>query len=263
MSTRLAKQLIYGTFYIIVWVLVVWAGFALFTHPSASCFDKIQNEGELGVDCGGPCATVCTPSAQPINVLSVHDFTSPSGNETFLGKIANPNTDFAAQSFSYAFNVYDASGTLLQSYPGQSFLFSQQIKYVLLVNQTVPSTAVREDLAITNPSWVTGASLGVVPQLVVQNVATQVGSSTPGIAGGVSVGAVTATGQLVNNDTATFNNVFIVAVFEDANGNPVAASQTLLDSIAPNQTESFSVSYPAVPGIDPTKTDVQAYAARG
>ena len=255
MSTRFAKQLIYGTFYVVVLVLLIWGGHALFTRPAASsCFDGIQNQGELGVDCGGPCSKICTPSAQPIVLVpgtSVMAFASTPGHETFLAKIANSNVGFAAQSFSYAFNVYDASGTLLQSYPGQSFLFSQQVKYLLLANEAVPSGAVRSDVTITNVNWVTGASFGVMPQFVVQNISTHVGSTT-----------VIATGQLVNNDTATFNNIFIVAVFKDANGNPLGASQTILDSIAPDQTQSFSVSYPAVAGIDPAATEVDAYAAK-
>jgi hypothetical protein len=252
MSTRFAKQMIYGTFYVVIWVLVIWLGYSLATHKPASCFDNIQNQGELGVDCGGPCATVCAPSAQAINVISVNALTAPNGNDTFLAKITNPNGDFAAQSFSYAFNVYDTSGTLLESYPGQSFLYSQQIKYLLLANEVVPAGVAREDVTITDVNWVTASTMGTVPQLAVQNILTQVASTT-----------VVATGQVANNDTATFNNVFIVAVFKDANGNPVAASQTLLDSLAPDQTQSFSVNYPTVPGIDPALTEVDAYATKG
>jgi len=260
MSTRLAKQLIYGTFYVIVWVLVIWVGFALFTHPAASCFDKIQNQGELGVDCGGPCAMVCTAGAPPITLVpgtSVMAFTSTPRHETFLAQVENPNAGSAAESFSYAFNVYDASGTLLQSFPAQSYLFAQQVKYLLLMNQAVPDSVASDDITIGNTDWVTTSTLGAVPQLAVQNVTTKIGSSALG-----SVGTVVATGQLANIDTATFHNIFIVAVFKDANGNPIAASQTLLDSIAPGQIEDFSVSYPAVSGIDPTKTDVEAYAFR-
>ena len=52
----------------------------------------------------------------------------------------------------------------------------------------------------------------------------------------------------------------MVAVFYDASGNPVGASQTKLDAIAPNQTESFSVTYPAAQTIDPALTKAYAYA---
>ena len=253
MSTRIAKQIIYGAFYAIFWSLVIWAGYAIFVHPVASCFDHIQNQGETGVDCGGPCSMVCTGSTQPIAVLGVNAFASGAGHDTFLAQIENPNGNFAAQSFAYAFNVYDASGMLLQSYPAQSFIYGSQLKYLFLVNQPIPSSTVSVNLTIPTSTtmWIASSTFGASPQLAVQNISTQIGTSTA-IAGG----------QLVDQDTAGFNNIFIIAIFKNAQGNPIGASQTELDSISPGQTENFSVSYPAIAGINPSATEVEAYAER-
>jgi hypothetical protein len=254
MSTRLAKQIIYAAFYIILWGLIIGGVYFLVFHPGvASCFDGKQDQGEQGVDCGGPCAKLCTSSIQPVAVLSVDAFAA-AGNNTFLAKIANPNNGYAAQSFNYAFNVYDSSGNLLQSFSGQSFLYPGQLKYLVSVNQSVPSGVVKADLTITNANWVTSSSISASPQIAVQNILTVIGSSTPAIA--------FTTGQLVNNDTASIGTILLVAVFKDANGNPIGASQTELNGIAPDATENFSVSYPAVPGINPVATEVEAYALR-
>jgi hypothetical protein len=244
MSTRLAKQIIYGAFYAIVLFAIFFGGYLLL-RPQAPVSCEVTGD--------------CVPVAQPITVLAVEPFTTAPGHTTFLAKIANPNTELAAWNFSYSFNVYDASGTLLQTLPGDSYLYGGEIKYVLLTNQTIATSAAATDLLIptSTVSWVATSSFGLEPQLAIINVSTAMSSSTfP------SSPTVIAAGQLIDNDTASFNNIFIVAVFKDASGNPIGASQTELNSIAPNQTESFSISYPDLPGINPAATEVEAYAHR-
>ncbi len=61
---------------------------------------------------------------------------------------------------------------------------------------------------------------------------------------------------------AAFSHILVVAVFYGANGVPMGASQTVIDSIAPNETRDFSVVYPATPGLDPSLTKAFAYVLR-
>jgi hypothetical protein len=251
MSTRSAKQLIYGTLYLLFWVAIIFGFYRVFFNHAASCFDNVQNQGEQGVDCGGPCSKVCSEGTRPISILKVSAFSVKAGHDTFLAKIANPNADSAAQSFAYAFNVYDASGTLMQSFPGYSFLYANGVRYLVAPNQVVPDGVDHYDLTITGVNWVQASSLGTIPAVNVQNIQTQVGSST-----------TLATGQVINNDTIIFKDVVIVGIFKDNSGNPVAASQTQIDSISPSEMKDFSVSYPSIPSINPAATEVEVYATR-
>jgi hypothetical protein len=239
MSTRTAKQLIYGTLYVVIWVAVIWLGYKIFVHPAP------------------PPAPVAVN--QPIQILSVQAFTAAPGQDTFLAKIANTNSSTAAWSFDYSFNTYDASGTLIASYPGESFAYPNEVKYLVLVNQAVANSVATFDLTVptTTTNWIASSSYGTLPQLAVQSVSTQIGAA----ASGTTESAI-ASGELLNNDTATFHNVFIVAIFKDVNGNPIGASQTEVASIAPGQAVPFSVIYPAVTGINPAATEVDAYAYR-
>jgi hypothetical protein len=239
MSTRTAKQLIYGTLYVVIWVAVVWGGYKIFARPAPP--------------------PLPAPTNQPIQILSTQAFTAAPGYDTFLAKIANINSSTAAWSFDYAFNTYDASGTLIASYPGESFAYPNEVKYLVLVNQVVASSVVNFNLTIptTTTNWVASSSYGALPQLAVEGVLTRVASSSVH-----GAGTVTASGELLNNDTVTFNAVFIVAVFKDASGAPIGASQTEVANIAPGQAVPFSVIYPAVVGINPAATEVEAYAYR-
>ena len=100
-------------------------------------------------------------------------------------------------------------------------------------------------------------AMGAVPQLV-----NPPGAPLPITGVTVTSSTVTVTGQVIDGDVAAFHHILVVAVFYDANGDPVGASQTVLDSIVPSQAESFSVSYPAVPNVDPALTKAFAYALR-
>src|SRR3989344_4321547 len=37
-------------------------------QPAPSCSDGLQNQGELAIDCGGPCAAVCAQEPRPLVV---------------------------------------------------------------------------------------------------------------------------------------------------------------------------------------------------
>jgi hypothetical protein len=254
MTLRQTKQLIYGAFYLIVWLGILIGIYFWLVRPVPSCFDGTQNQGEVGVDCGGPCVLACIPSnLHKISVLgNVLTFASSPGHYTVLAQIANTNSGFAAESFDFRFNLYDASGTVVASAPGRSFMYAGEVKYLMVPNLSVTSEVEQASLAISNVHWVEAAALGVVPQFVVQNLG----------AGPASSGTVATQGEIVNRDIAAFEDVLVVGIFKSSSGGPVGASQTLIDHLSPNETRSFSVFYPAVPGVDPARTELYAYAFR-
>lgn len=239
MSTRRAKQLIYGAFYAILWILFFWGIYAIFIRPSAS----------NPVACQG---TGCTPtSAGPIVVEGlVNSFVTSPGHYTFLAEVANPNANQAAQSFDYAFNLYDASNTLIASFPGQSFLYPSEIKYLVLPNEILSSPVARAEFTVKNPVWM--SSTEKVPQFSFPNLQTASASTT-----------VAVNGKIVNSDVFSFAPVTIVAIFKDSNGNPVGASQTQVDSLAPGAAANFSIMYPALPNVSPSNYQVFAYGVKG
>lgn len=253
MSTRLAKQVIYGTLYLLIAVGIFYAIYARYIRVAPSCFDNVQNQNEEGVDCGGVCAKTCTFQLENITVGDFKTFTSSPGKRTFLARVENQNTGFGAKSFRYEFDIYDASGTAILSFPGQSFIYDSEVKYLVLANVAVPAVMDHAGLVITDHDWVPAAEMGIVPRF--GNPLTITGDT-------VTSSTVTVTGIITDDDISSFNDILIVAIFYSESGFPVGASQAQLDKIAPHETKSFSVSYPAIPGINPALTKVYAYALR-
>ncbi len=182
MDIRRTKQVIYGAFYLIVWISIFALAYRSFFYAPPSCFDHIQNEGETGVDCGGPCAAACIPTnlnnislvgSQGGGTSSANPvvFLSSSGHYTLLAEVKNANSGFAARSFDYQFDLYDASDTFIMSVPGRSFMYAGEVKYLLAANIAVASATVdHAALAIGNIDWVPAPTLGVVPNFAVENL---------------------------------------------------------------------------------------------
>jgi hypothetical protein len=243
MSTRRAKQLIYGALYVVLLIIffaVIYFLVKLFT-PAA----PVTTE----------CTTDCMPvGASSISTSTVWSFVTSPGHYTFLDEIVNTNADYAAEYFAYNINLYDASGTLVQSIPNASFAYANQAKYLVVPNQVIPSdeNVASVGISISNVEWVSNSAVGEVPVLTQQSVQTNVASTTLSVAG-----------QLTNTDISTLQYIYVDVIFKGSDGAPVGASQTVLNNVGPGQTVNFSVMYPAISTIsNPASNEVFAYGLR-
>jgi translation elongation factor EF-1beta len=121
--------------------------FALKAKPS--CKDRIQNQGEENVDCGGPCS-VCEkiPDAQNLKVVEKSIITEQPGKYDLLAQVENPNSQFGVASFEYEFDLKDEQGNVVSRYQGSSFILPSQKKYILVFNQEYASQPSAVDFTI-------------------------------------------------------------------------------------------------------------------
>lgn len=249
---RRIKQFVYGTFYTIVLVGILLSAYFSLIRPAPTCFDGKQNQGEEGIDCGGVCGNYCivspvplgTPSA--VRVLPISSGEGASPRFTLLAEVENRNEAYGALAFSYTFETYDASGGLLGTFSGTSFIYPREVKYVVataleVAGGTLPS---RATLSITGTEWVPTSALRPA-RLIVRDARTEVGEA-----------AVEVQGVVVNDDTVPLPRIGIVAVFYDLQGRIVGASKTELVRVGPRETRSFGVFHPLIPSIDPGRTRI-------
>lgn len=253
MSLRLAKQIIYGCFYLIFFGGVIAGIYFLFLKPAPSCFDKVQNQGETGVDCGGPCGTVCTAGASSIELVGrVMTFSIAPHQGSLLAQIKNPNAALAARNFTYKFSWYDASGALVGSASGDSFIYASEVKYVFVPNVDLGSAPIeRIDFKVDGVAWDAAPDFAGPPQLTIQGMTASVGDT-----------GIVIRGTIVNNDTVSFPSVAVVALLGGRLGEVAGASETELENVTPNGSRSFSVLYPSLREIDSSSTELFIYAKR-
>src|SRR5574343_1335055 len=116
------RKLIYGSIVAFCLIIFVWlpSAYVLYTPPS--CSDKKQNEGELGVDCGGPCATLCQNLALAPIVSWQRVFKIADGYYNSIAYIENPNIGSIAHNVPYLFRAYDSKNVLIVERRGKATL---------------------------------------------------------------------------------------------------------------------------------------------
>lgn len=248
MTSRRSKQFFYGIFYLAILAVIIY-GVYLIYKPAPSCFDNIQNEGETGVDCGGPCAP-CTSNLAPLQVVGqVKVLPVDSDHVSLLAQVQNSNQNFGVSSFDYQFFVYDQNNNLMASSSGNSYIYPGQSKYVAapLVAISNIGNIGRASLDISNYSWQTADNFRIFPSQV-QN--QQISTTTYGIR---------VSGYLYNGSGLTIPSAEILAVFYGQSGLIAGVSKTQTDSIASLQSYTFTISHPLISDFNPQAAQIFVY----
>ena len=257
--SRVLKQFFYGIFYLIVFVAIATGIFFRYVKPAASCFDGIQNQGEQGIDCGGPCANFCTANLAAITSPGAYAFANGPDRVTLLASVVNPNDDFGVVVVPYHFEIFHPkTGANVASIPGSIFVYPNQTRYIVLPNYSVTDYATypwETDLVVATSgiAWAPSSTMGVAPVFTFSNVVTTSTAS----------GTVTVSGTLGNQEPIALSNVEVDVIFENQYHAPVGATRTVIDSTPASSPVPFSISYPfATADIVPANTIVAAYALR-
>lgn len=118
---RAKRQIIFFGIFVLIAALMV-AGLVWYFWPKPTCFDNEQNQGEEGVDCGGPCAEPCLGQMQDLSVLWVRIFKNKEGFYDAAALVQNPNLFAGLASLNYTFKIYDANNSLIAIKTRSSFV---------------------------------------------------------------------------------------------------------------------------------------------
>lgn len=240
---RRVKQFLYGGGYVIFLVAIFTGIYFAYLAPEPSCFDKIQNQDEAGVDCGGVCGGSCaildvrSIEVRNVEVVVVRDVTIA------VVEIRNPNTNFGVKGFDYTLNLADEFGEnmLIRDttaiYPGE-------VRYRVLVDVLTGPRRGNFDIlpytfATSSTSWV-GVEQFSRPQSQVRDVKSQYDSERK---------VLLVEGILMNSNDFSINQAIISAVVRDGSGKLIGASRTLANSLPARGERYFQVVVPIVAGV--------------
>ena len=234
--SRSLKQFIYGVFYLAVLALVLSSIYSSNFKPEPSCFDNEINQGEKGIDCGGPCVPCEELSLREPRVTGpVQVFSLSSGETVLLAGVANSNSTYGA-IVNYRFRLYDRNSILIETITGEERLYPSERTYVYEPNvvSKIPNISSAE-LDFGKPEWVVASEMPY-PSLVIREVDTKIGSD----------GKIRVTGMVRNESPVIAQNVNIVAVLLDnVIGAELFASQTVIEKISGFEEILFVVLFPA------------------
>ena len=220
-------------FFAIVLIIVFFIALSVFNKP-ASCSDGIQNQGETGIDCGGPCAKLCRAAyTNPTVEWTSWAKVTSSGTYNLLAYAENPNIGVGASGVPYEFKIYDKNNVLLSDTKGTASIPANNNFVIFVPNinifDKIPARVSFQFTGGFNWQKVSGLEQGITvvsKTLVNENTAPKILAT------------------LQNNTLGPINNIQSVAIVSDQNGNAIAFSKTVTDSIAPGATADIIFTWP-------------------
>lgn len=195
--------------------------FSLF-HKAPSCSDGVQNQGEAGIDCGGPCPYLCTALEHAPTVLYTKQIPSGAGRTDVIASIENVNAGVAAKSVRYTVMLYGIGQVLIQQVNGTVDLPPAATVPVFLPGIMNGNQEVVGAFLTIVPSSIRWFSLPSDPRIipVVSNTTVSGTDAAP------RIDAV-----LTNPTTSLLSDVPVVVLVHSVQGEVIAASRTIVPSI--------------------------------
>jgi hypothetical protein len=252
MNPRTIKRIIIIFVYIVIFS-TIGILFHYFFFPSATCGDGKQNQGEAGIDCGGPCRT-CATVAQTRDLVVIEKAFAFGGNDTYdvVAHVQNPNNATGATNFSYGFTLKDAQGNVIGKKDGESFILPAENKYI--VSLAVPTEANKVpasvDFAITNTTWGNLSGLNK-PAL---NIYSKRFDSLPSGPGGQVYGL------LRNESVYDLNKVYIDVILRDQNGKIIGINSTEKNTVRSKEERDFLLTWPYELDGEVKNIEMEAYS---
>lgn len=254
MSKRVMKQFGYGIFYLLFWAgaagLIWWVAIR---PPSGTCVDAVQNHGEQGIDCGGPCEKMCSLAPQKVAIKSTTIFSAGSDFFDVLVLFSNPNTTQGAKALPYTLVMSDAGGAEVARRSDTTFVLpSQERRLVIQAIRTSEMAPEHATVEIDEPmiEWKEirdSSDSG----LVIEQPSLRFLAGTHEYA--------ELTGVVENRSLFDYDAVEIVGVVFDGAGTAIAARQAELRTVRSQEKRAFRVSWQKPFEKEAARYEVYAY----
>lgn len=233
-SWAVKRRLTYFGAVFLFFAMIIFALYYTFLRPVASCTDKIKNQDELGIDCGGVCKTVCESEVSPLIKDWTRLFKTVDGKYDVAALIENPNFNFGIKELNYTFKLYDIDNLFITEKSGKVFVNARD-KFVVFeggldTGQRIPIKAIME--LRTPLVWSRVDPNKSKPPVNQQDLQLTEGQSPK----------LTAT--ILNNSIIDLTNMIITAVIYDEDNNAIAVSQTFINYLKKGAVSDIAFTWP-------------------
>lgn len=210
-----------------------------FSRSNENCFDKIKNQNEEEIDCGGICQKRCEKiTAENLVIGKMGAVQSGvAGKYDFYAEVNNPNTLFGSRIFNYTLNFKNSSGEIIASKNGSNFILPGEKKYIIENGIDSSVGPVLFDFNIINSDWVKFSDYYEKPNTYIVN------KNYNQISNGV--GFFEATGLLKNESYYDFDLIKIQVILKDKNNEVLALNSTQIKTVKASENRDFKVFWPS------------------
>lgn len=237
--TRSAKQLIIAIVFIVVTVVVAFLWWRSFHFTQATCEDGIQNQNEVGVDCGGSCeACVGLPQA-PELVQTPIFIAGEGGHIDLLFAIKNRNPQWGLKKLPYTIVLQDSEGGRIGERTGSTFLLPLEEHFVVeqAIETTVDFSPAKVVVEFGEPVWIE------VPDRVSENGLIVLQPTFTRLVGVPEVAE--AKGVIRNDAPFSYDRIEVHVAVYDSLGEPVGFRRTEMRTLSSGERREFRVAWRA------------------
>jgi Mg-chelatase subunit ChlD len=209
--------------------------FWFFWYKAPTCFDKVQNGDETGIDCGGSCTLLCSNSViKPIVRWDPRMFEVSPGLWSVLVYVENPNTSIDATYVPYSFTIYGENNEVIEKREGATILPKHKTVGIFEGSIAVkdgekPKRAIFE--LGDNITWKKNEE--TKDSITVTNGSLLKLDSQPRVEANVK-----------NNSTEEIKNIELTIAIFDGSDNAIAASRTFIESLKKNENKDVFFTWP-------------------
>lgn len=221
MSWAMQRRLLILTTVGVVVVLIVGTALFFALHKPATCTDGKQNQDEQGIDCGGICTSVCRLSVIEPTVSFTRALPQGQGRVDVISYINNPNVTAAGTGVQYTLELYDKTQALIIKREGTVDLAPGIETPVFIPRLDIGTAQIDRaflSLATASSSWFRSD----MPPHTVR-------VSNPRVTG--TEGEPRVEAMVENPYNVPLRNTILIATLFNAEGNAIAASQTLIPEL--------------------------------
>lgn len=236
---RLFKQLIIAGVYLLIFSGFGWISWQIFYTPT--CEDGLQNQGEEGIDCGGPCQSCEIRHLVDPRVSHERFSIDPEGNATDVAiKLVNPNYDWGLKSYDWQIDFLDSSGnTLPGSLYGKSFLMPGATQWLMQTAKFADGRVadINFKMATSTFQWNKLRPYVSSSEFVLRD--TEFRLLAP-----PDIGYAELTGFIENKSSFNTKDVEIQAILYDGERKIVAFGRTTIFTLNSGQQRQFRIYWP-------------------
>ena len=227
------RKILYFAIAAIVVAILVGVPVFFFVYKAPTCGDGKQNQGEAGIDCGGPCRRLCEAQALSPIVTWKRFIEVTPGNYSLIAYVENPNFNYQANTVSYRFQLFDKDDVLVAERTGTATIYPNKklpvVEYGVYTNDHVPT---RMEFEFTSPLlWDKVSS--TYSELRFTDVTLERETTVPRL-----------TATIENRTPFDVTNIPVVALIYDVDGNALAVSKTVVARVGANGQESLVFTWP-------------------
>ncbi len=231
MSRYIKKRLVIGFVYLLI-LAVITGVIYLIAQPSIpTCSDNIKNQGEEGIDCGGPCSLCDWQLQKDLEIVWVKAMKTKKDYVDLAAKIRNPNNNFGAKAINYEFDLYNDEEGLITSVKGNSYIFPKDSRYIIEQKIPVFEKVAKTEFKINSVDWQELISYEE-PDLLIRNPQFE-----------QSFDKTEAVGTVENRSNYDFSIIDVLAVLFDKDDEVLAAGEMELKTILSQESRYFKMNW--------------------